>query len=80
MTAWIDFESMWSANLANVLTISCTQFDQPNNSDQENDDLKSAIQTAGSANGVDPRFILAIVMQESKGCKYCDGSPNNDTH
>ncbi|KAK4543541.1 hypothetical protein LTR36_005436 [Oleoguttula mirabilis] len=58
---------MWTANLV-ILVESCTQFDQPNNSDAENDDLKSAIQSVASTSGVDERFILAIVMQESKGC------------
>lgn len=66
-SAWVDFDSMWTANLA-ILTISCTEFDQPNNSDDENADLKSAIQSVATTTGVDERFILAIVVQESKGC------------
>ncbi|KAK5121806.1 hypothetical protein LTR85_004681 [Meristemomyces frigidus] len=66
-SAWVDFDSMFTANLA-ILKVSCSQFSQPDNSDSENDDLKSAIQSVASTSGVDARFILAIVMQESKGC------------
>ncbi|EMC91759.1 hypothetical protein BAUCODRAFT_49760, partial [Baudoinia panamericana UAMH 10762] len=67
MSAWTNFESMWTANLP-IISISCTQFGEPNNSDQESADVKSAIQSVSSASGVDERFILAVVMQESKGC------------
>nr|POE72345.1 hypothetical protein CFP56_12218 [Quercus suber] len=65
--AWANFDSMWSANLK-VISISCTQFGQENNSDDESNDLKSAIQSIASSSGIDERFILAVVMQESKGC------------
>lgn len=65
--SWVDFESMWSANMA-LISISCTQFSQTNNDDTESDDLKSAISAVASSSGIDERFILAIVMQESKGC------------
>jgi len=58
---------MWSNNLP-LISISCTQFGQENNSDEENDDIKSAIQSVASSSGVDARFILAVMMQESKGC------------
>jgi hypothetical protein len=40
----------------------------PNNSADEIQSLKSAISSVGASSGVDPRFILAIVMQESGGC------------
>ena len=64
---WMDFDSLWEANLP-LLQISCEQFDQADNTDQENNDLKAAIQKSASSSGLDDRFILAIVMQESKGC------------
>merc|ERR1712012_1201700 len=35
---WVDFDSMWTANMA-YISISCTQFGEDNNSDQESDDL-----------------------------------------
>lgn len=58
---------MWTANLV-ILTASCTQFSEANNSDDENADLKSAITSIASSSGIDARFILAIALQESKGC------------
>lgn len=65
---WVDFVSMWSTNLDNVISKSCETFGQTNNSDDESVGLKSAIQSVAESSGVDERFILAIVMQESGGC------------
>jgi hypothetical protein len=59
---------MWSTNLDNVISKSCETFGQTNNSDDESVGLKSAIQSVAESSGVDERFILAIVMQESGGC------------
>ena len=70
VSQWNDFDSMWSANLKNVISQSCTQFGQDNNSDQESADLKSAIESVAQSSGIDERFILAIVMQESDGCVH----------
>lgn len=67
MSEWSSFESAWDANLPTI-AISCTQFGVDNNSDEESSNLKSAISQVASSSGVDERFILAIVMQESKGC------------
>lgn len=67
MDDWMSFEDMFSANKPTIMT-SCTEFSEQNNSEQETADLKSAILSTGTSNGVDPRFILAVVMQESKGC------------
>lgn len=63
----------FTANIP-ILKQSCQGFDPSlaNNSDEENDNLKSAISSVGSAANVDPRFILAIVMQESNGCVRVD--------
>lgn len=47
---------------------SCAQWDVENNTDEEIDDIKSAISSIAESTGVDSRFILAIVMQESNGC------------
>lgn len=67
-SSWLDFDAMWDANLDSVISVSCTQFGKANNSPQESDDLKSAIQSVASSSGVDSRFILAITLQESNGC------------
>ncbi|TKA33760.1 hypothetical protein B0A50_00596 [Salinomyces thailandicus] len=64
---WVGFDDMWTANMA-VIRISCAQFGMSDNSDSESNDLKSAIQSIASASNVDARLILAVVMQESKGC------------
>lgn len=67
MGEWASFESLWTANEPTI-AISCTQFGAANPSTQEISDIKSAIMSVGASSGVDPRFILAIMMQESKGC------------
>jgi hypothetical protein len=50
------------------MSASCAQFGVADNSEDELNDLSSSIQSVGSSTGVDPRFILAIVLQESNGC------------
>ena len=49
---------------------SCAQFNgaPPNNSEDEINEIKTAVQSVASSTGVDPRFIFAILMQESNGC------------
>ncbi|KAF7953800.1 uncharacterized protein EAE97_001199 [Botrytis byssoidea] len=68
ISAWTTFETMW-ANSQSVMTISCKQFGgAANNSPAEIANIKSAITSVAASSGVDARFILAIVMQESGGC------------
>jgi hypothetical protein len=64
---WVSFEDAWNANVATTLQ-SCTQFGMENNSQEESDNIKKAIQEVSAESGVKAEFILAIVMQESKGC------------
>ncbi|KHN93839.1 uncharacterized protein MAM_08318 [Metarhizium album ARSEF 1941] len=66
-STWADFETMWSSNLA-VMSTSCAAWSQPNNSEKETADVKSAILSVSKAAGVDARFVLSVVMQESRGC------------
>ncbi len=74
---WGSFDSMWEANLKNVISKSCTNFNnQANNSPAESADLKSAIENVAQSSGVDARFILAVVMQESNGCVRAPTSYN----
>jgi hypothetical protein len=75
-TQWVNFRSMWSANLANVISKSCEVLGKINNSEQENTDLELAIQSVAKSSGVDERFVLAIVMQESGGCVRAPTSNN----
>ncbi|KAG6065381.1 hypothetical protein E4U32_007426 [Claviceps aff. humidiphila group G2b] len=65
---WVDFESMWSNNLDDTIRKSCASFQQENNSDQESAAVKKAIQSVSQSSGIDSRFILAVLMQESGGC------------
>ncbi|KAI6903950.1 hypothetical protein KC334_g6912 [Hortaea werneckii] len=67
MSEWVDFDYMFTANRANMQA-SCAVWNVPNDSDEEIADLKTAILDLASSTGVDARFILAIVMQESTGC------------
>jgi len=47
---------------------SCAQFGVPNNSPTEINQIGNSIQSVAGETGVDARFILAIVLQESGGC------------
>ncbi|KAI6885618.1 hypothetical protein KC318_g15660 [Hortaea werneckii] len=62
-----SFDELWDANEP-VMSTSCSLFDQANDSPDEINDLKSAIEHVSQSAHVDPRFALAIMMQESKGC------------
>lgn len=53
--------SSWGLNQI-LISASC------DNTEQETADIKDSIQSIAKETGVDERFILAIVMQESKGC------------
>ncbi|TKA32818.1 hypothetical protein B0A50_01043 [Salinomyces thailandicus] len=64
---WVSFDYMFDANRANMQA-SCAQWGVPNDSDDEIADMMDAILDIALATGVDARFILAIVMQESTGC------------
>jgi LysM repeat protein len=51
-----------------VLSTGCAQFSVAENSKAEINEISTAIQSVGASTGIDPRFILAIMMQESNGC------------
>ncbi|CAG8936108.1 unnamed protein product [Penicillium salamii] len=61
MTQWKPFDTLWGLNQI-LISASC------DNTEQETADIKDSIQSIAKETGVDERFILAIVMQESKGC------------
>lgn len=50
------------------MSSSCAQWNVPNNSEEEITHIKNSIQSVAQSSSVDPRFVLAIVMQESNGC------------
>jgi hypothetical protein len=57
----------WSVNTP-ALSTGCSTWSMPDNSPSEISELKSTILSVAGSTGIDPRFILATVMQESKGC------------
>ncbi|EFY97695.1 hypothetical protein X797_002892 [Metarhizium robertsii] len=73
---WPSFEALWTLNLPLIKT-ACTYSKQPQNSEQETAELKSAIESVGQSSGVDTRFIFAIVMQESRGCVRVGSTANS---
>lgn len=67
-TAWVSFSDMFEANKA-VMKSSCSSvFGVPDNSDEEISAIHDAIESVAESSKVDHRFILAVIMQESKGC------------
>jgi len=68
-SSWLDFDTLWNYNVP-IMQQSCVNdgWSTENDSDQEVADMKTAIQAVASDSGVDERFILAIIMQESNGC------------
>lgn len=68
MSAWVgNYDTMFNAN-RNVMRGSCSQFGVPNNSDAETNDIYNAIRQVSGETGLDTRYILAVMMQESNGC------------
>jgi hypothetical protein len=59
--------SRWQINQP-VLLKGCAAFSVPENSQLEVDNLKPAILSVAKETNMDPRFILAILTQESNGC------------
>ncbi|KAJ5970970.1 uncharacterized protein N7479_000888 [Penicillium vulpinum] len=61
MSQWSDYETLWGLNQI-LIAASC------DNSDDETSDINTSIKSIAGETGIDARFVLAIVMQESKGC------------
>lgn len=75
---WVSFNDLWVASLHSI-SRSCDQlYKVPNNSDQETQDLKDAINSVAHESRVDHRFILAAIMQETKGCVRAATSESPD--
>ncbi|KAF7559745.1 hypothetical protein G7046_g4410 [Stylonectria norvegica] len=68
LAKWGTFDELWNTN-QNILQNSCVWNNYgANNSPQEIADIRTAILQVSSEAQVGPRFMLAIVLQESKGC------------
>ncbi|CEJ82059.1 hypothetical protein VHEMI02150 [[Torrubiella] hemipterigena] len=67
-SSWGTYDQLWNTNSA-VMTNTCGWNGWgADNSATEIAGINTAIQQVAGETGVDARFILAIVMQESKGC------------
>lgn len=65
---WYSYEALWGANVP-LMRQSCGWNGWgADNSEQEINDINGAINALSGETGIDKRFILAVVMQESKGC------------
>ncbi|EPS31169.1 peptidoglycan binding domain-containing protein [Penicillium oxalicum 114-2] len=68
MSHWVSsFDDLFESNKA-IMGSSCSQWGVPDTTESEMADMKSAIIKIAGESGVDARFILAIIMQESNGC------------
>lgn len=65
---WYDFDDLWVVNKHQMGTTCNNVFGVENNSDEENEAIYNSIKEVSQSTGVDNRFILAIMMQESNGC------------
>lgn len=50
------------------MQMACQAWGVPDDSPEEIEDLRTSILSVSDLSGVDARFILATVMQESTGC------------
>ncbi|KAL4928112.1 LysM peptidoglycan-binding domain-containing protein [Aspergillus undulatus] len=76
---WPSFDEMLEAN-KDTMRQSCDQWGVPNTTDDEINDISDAIQEVSQSSGVDARFILAIVVQESNGCVRAPTTDNGVTN
>ncbi|KAI0811668.1 putative muramidase [Xylaria sp. FL0064] len=68
ISGWGSFDELWNANLP-LMQQSCGWNGWgADNSASEINDILNSINQVSSQQGVDNRFVLAIMMQESKGC------------
>lgn len=67
-SAWGSFDQQWNSNFP-LMQKSCgwNGWGADNSADEINN-IKNAINQVAGESGVDKRFILAVMMQESKGC------------
>ncbi|KAK5071246.1 hypothetical protein LTR64_007750 [Lithohypha guttulata] len=70
MSQWVSFQQMFDTN-ANTMKTACTNLGMASGSDTTDNEIAhiyQAIQSVAAVTGVDHRFVLAILMQESLGC------------
>ncbi|KAG6008253.1 hypothetical protein E4U21_004715 [Claviceps maximensis] len=67
--SWVSFENMFRNYRAKMMMSCSGEYPhQTDNTESEINAIYDGIQRASGASGVDHRFVLAILMQESYGC------------
>jgi hypothetical protein len=67
---WLQFDDLWTRN-APTMGDTCQSNESPPkdiDTGDEKNDINTAIHSVSTATGVDARYILATIMQESGGC------------
>jgi len=77
---WATWDELWATASSAMASTCGWNSVQPENSPDEIADVGRAIQQVAGETGVDERFILSIVMQESKGCVRIGGTENGVTN
>ncbi|KAL7954027.1 hypothetical protein V8C34DRAFT_317631 [Trichoderma compactum] len=78
--SWGSWDELWDANVP-LMQKSCVWNGWVgDDSDSEIQDIANAIKSTAKSTGVDERFILAIMMQESKGCVRVPTTNNGVTN
>lgn len=65
---WVSFNSMFSANAVNMRVSCANNGWGANDSENEINLIRQGIEAVAQTSGVDHRYILATIMQESVGC------------
>lgn len=69
MSAWLNFSTLWTLNLPHIgTTCDFSSGSVPPNTQPETAALQTSIAAVANETGVNPAFILAMVLQESNGC------------
>ncbi|KAI5297299.1 hypothetical protein KEM55_004894 [Ascosphaera atra] len=79
MSDWESYEDLWNGN-KDLIQSSCSTWSVPNNSDTEMQNLHDEIQSVSTSANIDPRFTLAILLQESSGCVRVPTTNNGVTN
>ncbi|CAG5149603.1 uncharacterized protein ALTATR162_LOCUS2405 [Alternaria atra] len=78
-TEWMSFDDAWEAN-QDFIKVSCKHDGWgDNNSDAGTQAIRDSIKTESETSGVPTELILAVMMQESKGCVRAPTS-QSDAH
>lgn len=76
--SWVSFNNLWVASQSTIARSCDILYQAPNMSDQEIQDLYDSIKNVARETRVDHRFILAAIMQETKGCVRAKTSVSPD--